>query len=1177
MAGTQTPVNLKTSGTMKLPAHHGVPIDVQASGAAVEPQTYDMSLSDQARSAIGAGQNDYQFDLSGAAPLSWSDWHASALPAKSSRSPAQVPMVGLYQPNPYRTPEDTARQADVAQAQAVDPSMVSAFKTGWRQTLLARSIMDPSERPDFPANLPDMPVDAKRSAVLNLPFEPTPEEQDRLLTSRSPQEFQYYADKFSKTRQAMALGAWTPGSMMTGMLLDYDAALAALSGGIGLAAKGGKLALTAARVGEASRVAQFVQRAGDMAGSVSRLAQGEYTSARLANAGLNVARSVAVSGAVNQVADTRLSVRDMAQFALMEGAAGFLMKRTPEGTLAPHPDIPPTPAEIKAGATVPEGMPHLPSQDEEARVLQNTSYTAGEAIPGADAPVKPRSSATYAAASMEQAKADTLTQARTTGAAIEPVQPSPGVLAMDTPPMPEPAPNGALGRAVERVFGAKDDGTGTGGYFSLYDRMRSYGGTVHKLGQMLVSNPVGNFGQSATHFARDAYLELSKRLEPIERELWQATGMGRLERATKRGEFNSRVSNLAEQVMSDLRLKAEAHANGFDVPVNPNPAIERISQAYKTSGFAERSLKYMKQAQRTGADFVSENPFYVPMQFSVDRLMAGLRAGRFTEDDAKQLMLMQVRNARPEWGPDFQVSIANKMYDNILRRGEGSATRANHFEGLPADALVEAATELGAPQSVIDGLLNVVKQRQASGSTEKMLRRRFDWDHSIKYTSEDGTRTVGLLDLQDQDLPKLLERYSRNVSGQYGLGMQGFRNNADIRDAVERVAEDVLQRTGSETHRKAAQLLTENVFAHLMGRASGEPVPPLARALNQLAGSMQLKNSGIYQIMEMANIVHAVGVKETILHVQKAGLAMKTMQAIGNDTQDAATLRGILDGKYIAAGRWKPFVTHFEDNVELPGTWVTGAAAQIHESARFANGLEYVRRKVGQIAAGVACTELEKAAAGDAKAAALMARYGLDAALLGDVKAELAAGKSFADMHKWNTLVNAKLQAVMGNVVDNWNSENRLGDIPAFMQFSTFGKAILPYMTFLGGAFNRLGRKHIQDSGSAGLAMAMTSQLVLGSLSESLKNLSAGRAADDSGAGTSYFRRVLENNPAAGWLGYATSLGSNAGGRAPAVSVVGGLVKAATDPSLKNVIATTPLLSIVPGVGAMTSLLNDSD
>ena len=121
-----------------IPSHHGQMIDLAGSAdvAPIEPQTTDMSLNDQQRAAIGAGAGDYQFDLSGAANLSWSDWHSTALPKKKTAPViAQVPTVGLYNANPYRSGEDAAQQAGVLQQQQTDPSMVEAFKTGWRQTI----------------------------------------------------------------------------------------------------------------------------------------------------------------------------------------------------------------------------------------------------------------------------------------------------------------------------------------------------------------------------------------------------------------------------------------------------------------------------------------------------------------------------------------------------------------------------------------------------------------------------------------------------------------------------------------------------------------------------------------------------------------------------------------------------------------------------------------------------------------------------------------------------------------------------------------------------------------------------------------------------------------------------------------------------------------------------------
>lgn len=1198
-------------GKTPISTHHGQPIDVNAPAAPVMDQTYDMNAQ-----IPGVDADSYQFDLTGAAPLSWG---TSTFHAGTPRRPAQmqdVPAIGLYERNPDATPEDLGRQASTLHEQQLQTSMFQALKTGWRQTMLARAFVDPSERPDFPDNLPAMPADAKKDAILNLPYMPSDEEQDRLLDAHSQQEFNYYQQRFQKSRDVMATAAWNPGSMMLGMMGDYDAALMALGGGIGLAAKGTRAAVVGIDAVRGARLAGYAAKVADMAGGITRFSLGEYTSSRLANAGLSTVRSLALSGVASARGDKSVSMREAAQFALMEGLAGFLMKKAPNGELVPHPDIPPTPAEVRAGAHLDPEMPHLPSPEEEARAMQDTSLTAGTQAPGrleldaAEAKAirtrelqvawdkaHPKEAAARKAgealqgttraarlarqgaakqktADAAQAELDNLRQQalkeplppppETPAAPLEDLR-SPGLQELDTAPALEPAPNGALGRAVERVFGT--------GYFSLYDRMRSYGGKLHRLGQMLVSNPIGNIANSATHFARDAYLDLSLKLEPLERELFKATGYGRVQRVLDRAGFNGRVSEIAQSVLEDLRLKAQAHERGLDIPVNADATVERISQLYGKSGFAERALNMMQEAGRTNADSIAHNPFYVPIQYSAEKVLAGIREGRFTEQDVRALLGMQIRQALPKVAQADQLKVADKFYDNMMGRAVGSATRSNHFEGLPIDDLTSAMQEAGIDQAKIDSVLQDALYVKAMGSSEKMLKRRFNWDFGMTYQSPEG-RTVALTDLQDSDLPKILERYSRNVSGQYGLGLKGFRNNADVQKAIAEVAQDVLDRTGSETHRKAAQLLAENVFNHLMGRATGEPLPPAVRALNQLAGAMQLRNSGIYQIMETANIAHAVGLKETISHLRQAGLGFKTMEALHSDPEAMKTFAGLLEAKQIAAGRWKPFVTHFEDNVELPHSWAMDAAANIHESGRFFNGLEIVRRKLAQTVTGIVGTEVEKAVAGDAKSISVMARYGLDESLLADMRGQINAGKTFNNMEAWDAPVRARLNAFAMNVADNWNSENRLGDIPAFMQFSTTGKALLPYLNFMGGAFNKLGRKHIQDQGAAGLAVAMLWQLSAGALAENLRNLSAGRQPFDSGK-TGYFRKVLENNPAAGWIGYMGQLSSSGGNAAPGVGAVSSVAKAVTDPSVKNTVAAIPLVSIVPGVGALTSLLND--
>lgn len=93
-------------GKTPISTHHGQPIDVNAPAAPVMDQTYDMNAE-----IPGVDAGSYQFDLTGAAPLSWG---TSTFHAGTPRRPAQmqdVPAIGLYERNPNATPEDLGREA----------------------------------------------------------------------------------------------------------------------------------------------------------------------------------------------------------------------------------------------------------------------------------------------------------------------------------------------------------------------------------------------------------------------------------------------------------------------------------------------------------------------------------------------------------------------------------------------------------------------------------------------------------------------------------------------------------------------------------------------------------------------------------------------------------------------------------------------------------------------------------------------------------------------------------------------------------------------------------------------------------------------------------------------------------------------------------------------------------
>jgi hypothetical protein len=730
------------------------------------------------------------------------------------------------------------------------------------------------------------------------------------------------------------------------------------------------------------------------------------------------------------------------------------------------------------------------------------------------------------------------------------------------PPAPaEVSPNSpALLRWSESVLGK--------GWYSLYDKAQAFGGRVADTMAQWVVNGAGSDAVSATAHARVAKLELDARLAGFENGVRDELGWSMPDRVFRGSQYREEYKALMSQVYDDLMQKHRAHLRDEKLPVNPDARIERLSKLYAETGYAEKALGYLQTAERTGADAVRKSPWYIPMRTSWDSISEGIRTKRFTEADVKSLLRAQVVGMYNGVDAVKAQRVADSLYSGIRERAAGKYAATQHFEGLTGDELEAAMIDAGIPQIEIDSVLGRYQTAANDASRERSLRHRLDWDFSVQVPSASGSITMK--DLVDGNIPRALEQYGRNVSGQYGLGMQGYKNGQDVRRAIDAAVVELQDRGASAAELAEARGMLENTAHSLLGRRVGEETPHLLRAMSEISASVVLRNSAVYNIGELARIAHYAGVARTVQSLFNRGFH-KTLGEIKNHA-DLQDMQSILANRHIADGRWRSVITHTEDNFDLPSGWVEGAHA-VGQATRFFNGMEWTRRKLSNTLAQICIADLHQAVRGNADTAARLEKYGFSPALLERIRVEVQAKGDHPGT--WNKSVQADAEAAMHNLMDQINQANRLGELPAFMQFSTFGKALFPYLSFVGGAFNKVLRKGLADEDMAGAVQLVLWQVSAGAGSEMIRNLLAGRDAGDSGQ-QNFVLRSMTNAPMSSWFGYAldTATAPMQSGFA-ALSAVQRVIQAGSDPSLSHTVGAVPLLSVTPGVVLLSKILEE--
>lgn len=716
----------------------------------------------------------------------------------------------------------------------------------------------------------------------------------------------------------------------------------------------------------------------------------------------------------------------------------------------------------------------------------------------------------------------------------------------------------ALLRWMEQRYGM--------GWFSLYDKAVSYGGAVHANMQNWVMNGAGNSAESSAAFARSAHLDLNARLMRFEDAITEHIGMPKYKQILNRSAFSAQYNTVLRQVQDILHQKHSAHLNGTQIPTHSDPAIEALAQVYVDSGFAEKALDYLQTAERTGANMVEHSPYYIPMKTSWDSIQAGVNAGKFTRADVRELLVKQARAIIPGAPAEVQERMADGILDGIRQRAQGNSADLRRFEGLTVDELEQALVHAGLPRVDIDGLLYRASQATEQRSADTMLKGRLDWDFTIQHQGENGN-VITMSDIIETNLAHSLELYARATAGAHGLGMMGYRNMSDVTRSINLAIEEMAQRGLPEADRRAARTMMENTIDSLMGRQVGEQVPQLLRAMSSISSSVLLKNSALYNFVEVANLVHNTSVIRVAKAFTKSEMFFNLKRM--TDADDLSGLQKIMENKYLAEGRWKSLLTHTEDNFALPETFTAGLTA-FGETGRFWNGMEFVRRKVAAMAVQLGVDDLHGAVRGSQEAIDRLRAFGLTDELLNDVRAEMAAHGDHPA--RWNPEVQIRAENMVGNFVDQLNQQQRLGEIPAFMQFSPMARVILPFMNFVGGATNKVLRRTLNDQGAIGAAQLMFWQVQAACLAEAARNLSAGRQPTDSGQ-AQYFQRVLTVASMSGWFGpMADVLTGNAQNSVASLAILQQITRAAKDPSLAHIVGATPGIAVIPGAQALAKM-----
>jgi len=700
--------------------------------------------------------------------------------------------------------------------------------------------------------------------------------------------------------------------------------------------------------------------------------------------------------------------------------------------------------------------------------------------------------------------------------------------------------------------------------FSGYEALASFGGKMATLAKKLVVDSTGTAANSAAHYARAALLQGGvgrARVEAGVQQVLVRRGWNFYKRWLHPVQYKNAWKEFSADVFDAIEENARRYNDGLDIVAHADPDVERVLSEFSNTNWSKQWLDNIKAAGVEGAQDIPNNPWYLPREHNYNKIVQFLTDNPNVKmSDIEGMYTQQFMRMFADKGIEEATAkkLAKQMLRNIQDRGMGTTDWRSGIAGMGYDEIREALEFSGIEPERIQSFLGEVQIAGSEANKPKNLKHRLDFDMTLPYTTQSG-KTINPNMFVNKDVGHLMEGYGRRMAGRVGLAKAGF---SDLRALDQEVAKALQEVTGDA--RRAKELLDNNI-KYLLGMPTGERVPDFFRSVNILSSATNLGNSGIFQLADTVLMMHEYGFGRTIKAMMQTKFGRDAFE-LARSPEYGKRLQDVLEGNLVLAGVYRPMMSHLDDNFDI------GMMGEFHQfvqrlgqNTRFASGLESVRRGQIKLFSNLVADTLNGAIAGNAGDIWVLQRYGLTDELLGKIR---RANTANPDARTWGADVLLDTQAMLTNAADGVVLENRLGDIAPWMQFSSLGKVILPYLTFVSGAWNKLLRRRYKMDGITGVAMAIAYQMPGSVLAAAASIGLKGKEIDAKKLAAKSITQI----PIMSWFGYAVDFATMGPTNSiAALSIAEKMYSGAKSvaqgkPDINAIVGSVPWISIIPGM-----------
>ena len=672
-------------------------------------------------------------------------------------------------------------------------------------------------------------------------------------------------------------------------------------------------------------------------------------------------------------------------------------------------------------------------------------------------------------------------------------------------------------------------------FFSSADELRHWAGFAtspeHK--ELLADGLLHNFRNAdnvinnASVLARAgerAIATMDKELVSVAREFYGATANPFNQRvnlgALKNAEQDLQLTLLRLQEREEMARIAGLNFNHQQAikELAPNQGIAEAVQKYMDTNFAKQHLDHAKRNGMRGSDTVAESSLYTPLRWSWDKMQRAMVEGRVTREALAEAFGAQLYYrygdelaARLALGQDMEIKKrVRELGFAYLETQERLArsSRTHGIAGTSQEELMELLMHRGMSEKDADRVAEQLSGRNIDSGKSMNMKNRNRWQFDQMHSDGKGGQ-MSLLDYVDTNMVQHLETYNRSMAHRSALAAKGITSESQLREVFDDVARNL-------TDPKEVKRLMDSVDGHvnaLMGRAIGEDVPNWVKNGQALASAFHLRNSGLYNTMDLVTTTQQLGIVNTMRGVAKTLRGVSPM-----DKDVAASVMRIMGENVESTGYWRNMITHLEDNHVFGDDLLTYNIQQAAQTVRFVNMSEYIRRANIRIIEGVYTDIIERTIRGskvDAKAAK---RMGLTDDLLAKVK---AAGS----LDKLDSATMFELERAFMTTTDDLAMYAKHGEAPAFLEQSTVGKHIFPYMRYALITNQKLLRGTYHRDGGVGVGMLLAYQIPMAMLLAQARLVTSGKEPnmfqEDGDVNPEFLQTALNTMTGTGYFGVA--------------------------------------------------------